>query len=296
MSRKSQVHMSDLRPEAMARPRHDRSGAHSLLTAGRADGSAPTKKVFAILQAVAKAERPLNLSELSVALGMTKPTTHRIARMLEGEGLLERDTGGRRYTGGRRLLEFALDIVATSVRSAPRHAILEALSQQVGETCNLGVMVSNHVVYIDRVEAKWPFGLRFEPGSRVPLHCTAIGKLFLSALPRHRQESIIGNVALRRYTDNTMTDPQLLMRELQRIRHDGMALDDQEFLAGVVCLALPIQNAAGQIIAGLAVSAPEARMSLKQAMQHVPTIRAAAQQLAETMAGNDDQPRPESSR
>jgi DNA-binding IclR family transcriptional regulator len=56
--------------------------------------------------------------------------------------------------------------------NAPRHAILEALSQRIGETCNFGVMADSHVVYLDRVESAWPFGLRFEPGSRVPLHCT----------------------------------------------------------------------------------------------------------------------------
>jgi IclR family transcriptional regulator, acetate operon repressor len=250
--------------------------------AAKAEGSAPTRKVFSILKTVAKADRPLSLSELTSLLDVPKPTIHRILQVLENDGLLEREDGGRRYGAGRLLLEFAFDIIASSVRRAPRHVILEALSRRIGETCNLGIMVSSQVVYIDRVESKWPFGLRFEPGSRVPLHCTAIGKLFLSALPHERRASVIGAIALDRYTDSTITKPRALMDELERIERAGFATDNQEFLAGVICLALPVRNAAGQLIAGLAVSAPQARLSLKKALQHVPALRAAARQLAKS--------------
>ncbi|MGQ9368245.1 IclR family transcriptional regulator [Azospirillum sp. ST 5-10] len=247
------------------------------------EGQVPTLKAFSVLGAVATAERPMSMAELAVRLGMPKPTAYRIARLLEGEGLLEREAGGRRFVAGRRLLGFALDIVAASVRTAPRHTVLEALSRQLGETVNLGVMVGNQVVYIDRVEAAWPFGLRFEPGSRVPLHCTAMGKLFLSAQPRARQEQIIGKVPLERYTENTITDPQRLLKELEQIRAEGISTDHQEFLAGVVCVAVPVLDAAGNTVAGLAVSAPMARMTLKQALQHVPALRGAAAGLADTL-------------
>lgn len=252
-----------------------------------AEGSAPNRKVFSVLKAVAKADRPLALSELTVLLDLPKPTIHRILHVLENDGLLEREDGGRRFGAGRRLLEFAFDVIASSVRMAPRHTILEALCKRTGETCNLGIMVSNQVVYIDRVESKWPFGLRFEPGSRVPLHCTAIGKLFLSSLAGDRRESVIEAISLDRYTGNTIVDPRELARELERIEGAGFAIDDQEFLAGVVCLALPIRNATGQMIAGLAISAPQARLNLKKALQHVPALRAAAKQLAKTFDFGD---------
>ena len=135
---------------------------------------------------MATARRPLGVSELGVLLGLPKPTAHRIIRMLESEGLLQREPGSRRFVPGVRLVRLGLDIVAASMLRAPRHAILEALSQQIGETCNFGVMAGSHVVYLDRVESAWPFGLRFEPGSRVPLHCTSMGKLFLSLLPAQK--------------------------------------------------------------------------------------------------------------
>ena len=84
--------------------------------------------------------------------------------MLEGEGFLEREPGSRRYVPGARLVRLGLISSRPRCRAAPRHAILEALSQQIGETCNFGIMAGNHLVYLDRVKSAWPFGLRFEPG------------------------------------------------------------------------------------------------------------------------------------
>lgn len=252
------------------------------------DSPLPTLKAFTVLRAVSASPRPVGVSELAVLLGMPKATVHRIVRMLEREGLLERQEGGRRYAAGGRLLGFAFDIVASSVRNAPRHAILEAVSRRVGETCNLGVMTQGCVLYIDRVEAAWPFGLRFEIGSRVPLHCTAIGKLFLSSLAPARLEAVLEGMPLDRYTDNTITDPDRLRAELERIREDGVSVDNQEFLAGVVCVAVPVTGPDGSIAAGLAVSAPNARLSLKQAVQHAPALREAAAHLGAMMAAEGE--------
>ncbi len=119
---------------------------------------------------------------------------------------MQREPGKRRFVPGARLLQLGLGIVAASMLRAPRHAILEALSNAIGETCNFGVMAGSHVVYLDRVESAWPLGLRFESGSRVPLHCTAMGKLFLSMLPPRKRAALIRALPLQRYTESTMTD------------------------------------------------------------------------------------------
>jgi IclR family acetate operon transcriptional repressor len=249
----------------------------------------PTIKAFAILEVLATARRPLGVSELSVLLGLPKPTAHRIVRMLEGEGLLQREPDNRRYVPGPRLVRLGLDIVAASMVRAPRHAILEALSQKIGETCNFGVMAGSHVVYLDRVESAWPFGLRFEPGSRVPLHCTSMGKLFLSQLPMTKLRSLLRQLPLYRYTENTITDIGQLETELETIRAARLSTDNQEFLAGVVCVAVPILSPSGHPVAALAVSAPLARMSLEQGLQHVPLLQDAANQWAETIEEENEQ-------
>ena len=243
----------------------------------------PTVKAVAILEALATARRPLGVSELGALLGLPKPTAHRIVRMLESEGLLQREPGSRRSVPGTRLVRLGRAIVAASRLLAPRQAILESLSQEIGETCNFGVMAGSHVVYLDRVESAWPFGLRFEPGSRVPLHCTSMGKLFLSLLPAQKRAMALRSIALYRYTENTFTDLSQLETELERIRSTEVSCDNQEFLAGVVCVAVPVRAPSGQAVAAVAVSAPLARMSMQQGLQHVPLLQAAAERLAATI-------------
>ena len=243
----------------------------------------PTVKAVAILEAMATVRRPLGVTEVGTLLGLPKPTAHRIVRMLESEGLLQREPGSRRFVPGARLVRLGLGVVAASMLSAPRHAILEALSQKIGETCNFGVMADNHVVYLDRVESAWPFGLRFEPGSHVPLHCTSMGKLFLSLMPAKKCALLLRSIPLYRYTENTITDAARLEAELENIRSAEVSTDNQEFLAGVVCVAVPVRDNNKQPVAALAVSAPLARMTLQQGLQHVPLLQAAAEQLTLTI-------------
>ena len=243
----------------------------------------PTVKAVAILEAMATVRRPLGVTEVGVLLGLPKPTAHRIVRMLESEGLLQREPGSRRFVPGARLVRLGLGVVAASMLSAPRHAILEALSQKIGETCNFGVMADSHVVYLDRVESAWPFGLRFERGSRVPLHCTSMGKLFLSLMPAKKCALLLRSIPLYHYTENTITDAARLETELENIRSAEVSTDNQEFLAGVVCVAVPVRDTNKQSVAALAVSAPLARMTLQQGLQHVPLLQAAAEQLTVTI-------------
>ncbi len=243
----------------------------------------PTVKAVSVLETIADARRPLGVSELGVLLGLPKPTAHRIVRMLESEGLMQREPGSRRYVPGPRLVRLGLSIVGAAMLSAPRHSILESLSQQIGETCNFGVINGSHVLYLDRVEAEWPLGLRFESGSRVPLHCTSMGKLFLSWLPKQRREVLLRAMPLLRYTENTITDIDKLETDLEKIRSSEVSTDNQEFLAGVVCVAVPVRDQNGHRVAALAISAPLARMSMEKGLQYVPLMQKAAEELTVTI-------------
>jgi DNA-binding IclR family transcriptional regulator len=254
------------------------------MTLGEPPSGLPSIKPFTFLEAIAQSQRPLSVSEISVLLGVPQPTAHRIVRMLEDERLLAREPGTRRFGPGDRLMRLSFGLLSTSVRSAPRRAILEELSRAVGETCNFGVMVGNHLMYLDRIEAAWPFGLRFEPGSRVPLHCTSMGKLFLAFLAPEQRQRLLTASPLHHYTENTVTDPVRLEQDLEHIRATDISADNQEFLAGVVCVAVPIRAPNGSVAAALAISAPLARMSLNRALQHVPELRKAAGKIETTLA------------
>lgn len=238
-----------------------------------------SQKVFAVFEAIANAGRPLSVAELVVLLDVPTPTMHRIVRQLDQEGLLMREPQSRGYGPGPRLFNFAIEMVQTSMRSAPRHAVLSDLSARTGETCNFGMMSGHAVVYLDRVETAWPFGLKFESGSRVPLHCTSMGKLFLAYQPKRRRGQLMKSGPLHRYTKNTITDPEELETQLSVIRKRGYSIDDQEFLDGVICLAVPVYDNKGQVCAAIAISAPQARMQIEDAEGHVPEMLKAVSKL-----------------
>ena len=152
--------------------------------------------------------------------------------------------------------------------------------RETGETCHIGTIDGNRVIYLDRVEsATWPLQLHLTVGARVPLHATAIGKLFLALAPPRQRRSLLAAVQLTPLTPATITDRGRLEQELESVRRQGFAIDDQEFLPGVVAIAVPILNRRGEIRAGLAVQAPEARMTAATASQHLLRLRQAAEQL-----------------
>ena len=128
------------------------------------------------------------LAEIVRASGLTKPTAHRITTMLAEMGFIERDSLKRGLIEGPRLIRLAMNTLTSAAPRNMRHSILRSVSDEIGETCNFGVLAGSEVIYLDRVEAKWPLGLRFEAGSRVPAHCTALGKIVLAAFLAGREE------------------------------------------------------------------------------------------------------------
>jgi IclR family transcriptional regulator, acetate operon repressor len=239
-------------------------------------------KAFSILEIIAAGRQPMSMTEIVRASGLTKPTAHRITTMLADMGFIERDALKRGFIEGPRLIKLSLDTLGAAAPRTLRHTILRSISEQIGETCNFGILVGSEVLYLDRVEAKWPLGLRLEAGSRVPAHCTAIGKLLLSQMPTRERQQTIAAMPLARYTGRTLTDPQRLTQALERIAASRIGIDDQEFIDGVVCVAVPVTADNGQVVGCIAISAPEARVPLEQALTFVPRMRDAAARLGST--------------
>lgn len=241
-------------------------------------------KALSLLEGVIGGTQPMTMADLATALGLSKPTAHRIAVLLDREGFLQRHPLSRRFIVGPRMIELSVKALQASIQHGRCHAILKELSDAVGETCNLGMMVGNEVVYLDRVEAAWPLGLSYRPGSRVPVHCTAMGKMFLSRMPRPQRDRLIRDITLRAYTDRTITDPDLLAAQIDRIRGDEAAIDDQEYLVGVVCVAVPVLGPRRKLLAAIAASAPVARLPVEKARAQVPLLQAAAARLSQAFA------------
>ncbi len=247
------------------------------------DNVPATLRAWKALEALVGADRPAALAELAHSTRLPKPTLYRMLDMLESARLVAREPGSRRYAPGPRLVALARTVMLNGSLRAARHAVLARLVEEIGETCNFTMLDGTEVVYLDRVEAAWPLRMTLSAGSRVPLHCTASGKLLLAMLPKGARARLLARLSLARYTDRTITDPVRLEAELVRIRAQRYSTDDEEFHAGLVCVAVPVLDARRRTCAALAVHAPVSRMPLSRALQHLPLLRRAAEDMAGTL-------------
>lgn len=275
---KNSIDDAQTRDRPLSNPKSGGSDAERLLQFGAMG------KAFSILETLTNNEQPLSMAELARETGMTKPTAHRIITVLAELGFVERDLGKRGYVEGSRLIQFALDTLRATAPRNMRHTVLRALSDETGETCNFGILAGAEVIYLDRVEANKPLGLRFEPGSMVPAHCSAIGKLLLGLEDPERSEALLRAMPMTRYTSKTITSVPALLDELAKCREQEIGIDDEESIQGVVCVAVPVRAADGNLVGGLALSAPEARVPLEAALDQVPQLRRAAAKLGKTFA------------
>ena len=231
------------------------------------------------MEQVSGATAPLSLADISDELDLPRPTVHRLCQMLMDERFLEKTVEGNRFLAGPRLFEFAHQIIGSSHLNLERKVILESLVEAVRETCNLAVPDGHRMVYADRVESSWPLQLQLPTGTHVPLYCTASGKLYLSSLPEDQAGHIISRLHLERHTPATITDPDDLLTELARTRAAGFSWDNEEFLEGLIAVAVPVRNSQGHFCAALTVHAPTRRMSLEDAKTRLPALRRAAARI-----------------
>lgn len=245
---------------------------------GVASSTAPDRKLR-LLGALTQAGRAMSLAELAIKLNLPKATTHRLCAQLSEWGYLARDTDERSYIVGPKLRQMSLDTINHDSVRGLRHQVLAQLVEEVGETCNLTTLDGTSVLYLDRVEAPWPWRLMLESGAHVPLHCTASGKLFLSTMSATRREALLTQLHLTRLTPSTLCTQQDLREACEQIARDGYAVDREEFISGLIAVAVPVTDGSGQVRAALALHGPSIRLSMDQALARLPALRDAAARM-----------------
>ncbi|WP_119681548.1 IclR family transcriptional regulator [Indioceanicola profundi] len=223
---------------------------------------AAADRTLSVLELIASANEAVPVKAIGTRLGLPKPTAHRLVNNLLEKKFLARTAGTRDVTIGPEATKLGMKILRSSLLLAPRRAALRQISAEIGETCNIGVLDGDAAIYVDRVEVEHsPLRLQFGVGSRVPLHCSALGKLFLAYLPDSKRMRTIQQLSFTRYTGYTLLDENALTPELQRIRANGYAIDDEEFIAGVFCVAVPVPAVTGRSMVAIAAQGPKARLS-----------------------------------
>ena len=243
-------------------------------------GDTPTMRLIALLEVIAAKDQRYSLQALASETDLPKPTLHRMLQQLESAGLLQREGDGRHYGTGTRLRRLAENLLLNDTHHGARHVVLRHLVEEVGESCNITALSGSEVIYLDRVETAAPLRFYLHPGSRVPAHCSASGKVLLAQMTAAQRQRLLAHAPLAKYTAKTLTDLAKLEKEIKRVQADGYALDDEEFLPGLLCLAVLVPSPAGLSNLCVAVQAPIMRLTAAKAKQLLPALQRAALALS----------------
>lgn len=255
---------------------------------GNENKGSATEKAFSILSTLSGASEPMSMIDLGNSVGLPKPSAHRVLAQLEKSGLVLRSPATKLYTIGPELVTFAIKVLSARVRLPDVKSIMQSLVDDIHETVNLAVLDGAEVVYLERVECKERLRINLHAGSRIPVHASSTGKLLAAHLPKQRQKRLIENLHLKEYTEFTITDRSKLAEELAKIKKQGYSTNYQENLKGLIGVGVPVRGPNGDVIAALALHAPEARMSLEQGIACVPRLNAAADQIGQIFTEGSD--------
>jgi IclR family KDG regulon transcriptional repressor len=239
---------------------------------------ASVSRALAILRCFTPSRTVLGVSEVARMLEMHKSTTYRLLVTLEREQFLYQVEPGR-YALSYTVLELA---TAVSGSGGIREVVLEQLGElvaQTGETAHLAVLDDGEVLYLEKVEGTWSLRMPSAVGRKVPINCTALGKVLLSGLAPDKLKEAARSRKWEAVTPHTVTDPKKLESIARRVGEEGFAVDREEIELGLLCIAAPIRDDVGEICAGISISGPISRID-----PHLPTyvshVKAAADAIS----------------
>ena len=218
------------------------------------------KRTFMLLELLGNADQGLGVSTLAQQSQLPVGTTHRLLNTLKQLGYVEQDRETHKYTLGLRFLNLRGAIINQLNLAAVAMPVMKELMQRVNETVHLAVFNEGEIVYIERVEGLQTQGMYTRIGKRAPAHSTALGKTMLAYMPEAVVHQVVERRGLPRFSPTTITTLPELARELEAIRLRGYALDNGETGEPVRCVAAPVRDYTGQVIAAISISGPQERM------------------------------------
>jgi DNA-binding IclR family transcriptional regulator len=247
--------------------------------------SAPSvKKAFKILSAISDASNGLGISDLSKKLKIGKSTVHGITSALEEMGVLVRDPFYKRYTLGYSLLEICRIAYSKIELKDFARKPMEKLMEKVGETVFLGVLNGDHITIVDVVESRNEMKITSPPGTKLPVFAGAAGRVLLSQIEEEKAKVIVQKKGLVRYTSKTVIDHRQFLREIEKAREQGYAVDDEEYIPGVRAVATPLLFAssppAALWVVGFTSTMDDHKMKIV-----IREIRETVQEVKQTLGG-----------
>lgn len=218
------------------------------------------RKALDILEFFLEERGDAGIAELARSTGINVSSAHRIASTLVERGYLGQTHKGGEYSLGLKLLQFARTIQNRIRINAIARPFLERLSREADESVNLAVLDADQARFIELIEGEHLVRTTTTVGRGVPLHSTGVGKILLANMTGKQLKEYLDGHELVRYTGNTITDPQKLKQELLAIKQDDIARDNEETEQGMRCVATPVRDGDGDVVAAISVSGPSVRM------------------------------------
>jgi IclR family pca regulon transcriptional regulator len=275
---------ANVSPPRYARPDPPENGSLQFPRLHEPRYSQSLERGLAVLGCFTPERSVLGLVDIADELKLSRSTTHRYVITLFALGYLEQDTS-RRYRLGLRVTDLGMSALnATGLRE---HALpsLEELRRETSYTVNLAVLDGPEIVYVDRArsfrrgQSKIDLGLR--PGSRLPAYCTAMGKVLLAYLPEREQSELLASIKLTKQGPNTITSKTALRVELEQIREEGFAVNDEELAEGLHSIAVPVRSDSREVAAAVNLAAHTSMISLEELVDALgPHLLSAADRIS----------------
>ncbi len=233
-------------------------------------------KSLSVMELLLRNASPMSITEISEKLGIYPSVVHRILDTLRYWGYVEQDPITQKYQLGLKVVELGMAKLRQMDLVKEATPYLKELVNRCDETVHLGVLEDGQVLYLAKEEPSQTVRMVSYVGRRAPVHCTALGKVLLAYLSKKERKNILKKRGLPRFTENTITDEKALEEELQKVKEQGFALDRQEHEKDIRCIACPIRNHQGKVIAAISISGPTYRMDAeKQAHLREDLVRTA---------------------
>lgn len=229
-------------------------------------------KAIEVIEFIAHSEKEVGVTEISNGLNYGVSATYHLLNTLKECNIVVQNERTKKYSLGLKLWQIGMLAYGQNHISVTLKPYLERLKNLTGETANLTVINNNQIVYIAQAESNRLVKMFTTMGATAPLHCTAGGKALLAFKPEDVRKQILGEIELTRYTENTITDKDEIIKELEEIRNKGYALDNEEREIGVSCIAAPVFDLNDNAIASITISGPTARFTDENKKKWIETV------------------------
>ena len=240
---------------------------------------------LSLLEALARAEGGLTLTDLAQRVQLAPSTAHRLLATLEKMGYVYQGGEMGRWYIGLQAFTVGTSFLANRDFVAQSHPYMRRLMEQSGETANLGIIDGTEAVFIDQVQCREMMRTIVKLGSRVPLHASGVGKAIFAALPDDQIDAILKVKGLPRITANTITSPETMWASIRVIRQRGWSFDDEEHALGTRCVAAPIYDEHADVLGAISLAGPSSRLPDERIKQLGPVVAHTAEELTHRLGG-----------